>query len=156
MLFFVYTVSMPIKDKFYLALNDRFRRRILALLLKEDEICVCELTEVLRLPQPTVSRHLNVLRVAGVVTVRRAGTWIFYRLSADMPVWSYKIVQSMAHGESADTLFVADAARLERRPVRHAEIDSARRKAACESCNGLDTISKKRATVKLERDARSA
>lgn len=138
---------MPISDKFYLALNDRLRRRILALLLKEDEICVCELTEVLRLPQPKVSRNLNVLRAAGIVTVRRAGTWIFYRLSAHMPIWAYRIVESMAHGESKDTIFVADAARLERRPVRHAEIDLAHRKAACKSCNGLGRISKQAATA---------
>ena len=138
---------MPTADKFYVALNDRFRRRILALLLKEDELCVCELTEVLRLPQPTVSRHLNVLRVAGIVTVRRVGTWIFYRLSVYMPIWAYKIVESMAHGESKDIIFIADAARLERRPVRHAEIDLARRKAACKSCNGLDRISKETATA---------
>lgn len=138
---------MPITDKFYLALNDKFRRRILALLLIEDEICVCELTEVLRLPQPKVSRNLNVLRAAGIVTVRRAGTWIFYRLSAHVPIWAYRIVESMAHGESTDAIFAADAARLERRLVRHAEIDLARRKAACKSCNGLDRISKERATA---------
>ncbi len=138
---------MPITDKFYLALNDKFRRRILALLLIEDEICVCELTDVLRLPQPKVSRHLNVLRLAGIVSVRRVGTWIFYRLSAHMPIWTYKIVESMAHGESKHAVFVADAARLERRPVRHAEIDLARRKAACKSCNGLDRISKETAAA---------
>ena len=138
---------MPITDKFYLALNDRLRRRILVLLLKEDELCVCELTEVLRLPQPKVSRNLNVLRAAGIVTVRRAGTWIFYRLSAHMPIWAYKIVESMAHGESKDTIFVADAAGLDRRLVRHAEIDLVRRKAVRKSCNGLGRISKQRATA---------
>lgn len=138
---------MPTADKFYVALNDRFRRRILALLLKEDEVCVCELVEVLRLPQPKVSRHLGVLRDAGIVTVRRVGTWIFYRLSAHAPVWIYKIVESMAHGESKDAIFVADAARLEHRPIRHAEIDLARRKAVCKSCGGLDRISKETATA---------
>lgn len=146
---------MPITDKFYLALNDRLRRRILALLLNEDEICVCELTEVLRLPQPKISRNLNVLRVAGIVTVRRAGTWIFYRFSPHMPIWAHKIVESMAHGESKDPIFVADAARLERRPVRHAEADLARRKTACKSCNRPGRILKETATAKLERDARS-
>ncbi len=121
-------------NKLYAALGDRFRRRILALLLLEDEVCVCEMVEVLRLPQPRVSRHLAVLREAGIVTVRRAGTWIFYRLSAHAPIWVYRIVESMADGESEDPVFAADRARLAGRPVRHAEIDLARRKANCGSC----------------------
>lgn len=133
---------MPTADKFYAALSDRFRRRILALLLQEDEVCVCELVEVLRLPQPKVSRHLGVLRGAGIVTVRRSGTWIFYRLSAHTPVWIYKIVESMADGETDDPVFATDRARLEARSVRHAEVDLARRKAPCTSCQKPDRISK--------------
>lgn len=139
--------GMPSADKLYVALNDRFRRRILALLLQEDEVCVCEFVELLRLPQPKVSRHLAILRDAGIVTVRRAGTWIFYRFSVHTPVWIYRIVESMAHGERENPLFVEDAARLKGRPVRHAEIDLARRKAACKSCNNSDRISRVTATA---------
>ncbi len=125
---------MALMNRFYAALGDRFRRRILSILLQEDEVCVCELVEALRLPQPRVSRHLAVLRDAGVVTARRSGTWIFYRLSAHAPVWSYKIVESMAAGEGDDPVFVADRARLEARPVRHAAVDLSRRKANCKDC----------------------
>lgn len=119
---------------FYAALSDRFRRRILALLLREDEVCVCEMVQALRLPQPRVSRHLAVLREAGIVTVRRSGTWIFYRLSARVPVWSHRIVESMAAGEGDDPVFVADRARLDGRPLRHAQLDRERRKVNCAQC----------------------
>lgn len=125
---------MDAADKFYVALNDRYRRRILALLLQEDEVCVCEMVEVLRLPQPKVSRHLAVLRDARVVTVRRAGTWIFYRLSPDAPLWVYRSLECMAQGASKDAVFAADAARLKRRAVRHAEVDPPPSGARCASC----------------------
>jgi ArsR family transcriptional regulator len=60
------------------------RLRILNLLLVEKEICVCDLCEVLDLLQPKVSRHLAILRAAGLVEVRIDGKWKFYTL-ADPP-----------------------------------------------------------------------
>jgi ArsR family transcriptional regulator, arsenate/arsenite/antimonite-responsive transcriptional repressor len=65
------------------ALADRTRLRILAL-LTTGEICVCHLHETLRVPQPTVSRHLAYLRRAGLVATRKDGLWVHYRL-ADLP-----------------------------------------------------------------------
>ena len=60
------------------------RLRILNLLLAEKEICVCDLCAALDLLQPRVSRHLALLRDAGLVDVREAGKWKFYAL-ADPP-----------------------------------------------------------------------
>lgn len=62
------------------ALSDETRLRILKL-LEEREICVCELMQVLGMPQSTISRHMNVLRRAGLVKGRRDGKWVHYRLS---------------------------------------------------------------------------
>jgi ArsR family transcriptional regulator len=62
------------------ALGDSTRLRIFALLC-QAELCVCHIESALDLPQPTVSRHLAILRNAGVVEARRQGTWIFYRLA---------------------------------------------------------------------------
>lgn len=61
------------------ACADETRLRIL-LLLAERELCVCELVEVLDMPQGKVSRHLAVLKHAGLVRDRREGTWIYYAL----------------------------------------------------------------------------
>ena len=62
------------------SLDDETRLRILALLLEEDEICVCYLVEVLQLPQSTVSRHLALLKKAGWLKDRREGVWIYYSI----------------------------------------------------------------------------
>ena len=61
------------------ALSDETRLRILAL-LTQGELCVCHLEDILQLPQSKVSRHLMVLRHAGLVTWRREGTWMHYSL----------------------------------------------------------------------------
>lgn len=61
------------------ALSDETRLRILALLTR-GELCVCQIEEVLRMPQSKVSRHLTALRHAGLVSWRREGTWIHYSL----------------------------------------------------------------------------
>jgi ArsR family transcriptional regulator len=44
------------------------------------EACVCDLTEPLRLTQPTVSHHLKVLTDAGFLTRSKRGTWAYYAL----------------------------------------------------------------------------
>jgi ArsR family transcriptional regulator len=62
------------------ALSDATRLRILGL-LADGETCVCHIHEALRLPQPTVSRHLAYLRRAGLVHTRRDGLWVHYRLA---------------------------------------------------------------------------
>jgi ArsR family transcriptional regulator len=104
-------------NDFFDVLSDVIRRRILCLLLKEGELCVCELFQALDLPQPKVSRHLAVMRDAGVLSMRREGTWVFYRLDAQLPLWAYKVVEHMAQA----SVFGEDARRLEtmsNRPAR--------------------------------------
>lgn len=67
------------------ALGDPVRLRLFHLLSLKGELCVCHLTEALRLPQSTVSRHLAVLRNTGLVTTRRDGKWMYYQLADDVP-----------------------------------------------------------------------
>jgi ArsR family transcriptional regulator, arsenate/arsenite/antimonite-responsive transcriptional repressor len=62
------------------ALADATRLRILGLLLT-GEVCVCHIHESLRIPQPKASRHLAYLRRSGLVSTRRDGLWIHYRLA---------------------------------------------------------------------------
>jgi ArsR family transcriptional regulator, arsenate/arsenite/antimonite-responsive transcriptional repressor len=61
------------------AFSDPIRLRILHL-LRPSELCVCDLVEILKLPQPTVSRHLSYLRKAGLVKAREQRSWNFYTL----------------------------------------------------------------------------
>jgi ArsR family transcriptional regulator, arsenate/arsenite/antimonite-responsive transcriptional repressor len=63
------------------ALGDPTRLRLAVLLAIEGEVCVCRLAEALDAPDFRVSRHLGVMRAAGLVEARRDGTWMYYRLS---------------------------------------------------------------------------
>ena len=62
------------------ALSDEIRLRIINLLSNHDEVCVCEMVDALTLPQSTISRHLTVLKNAGIVEDRKQGLWVLYRL----------------------------------------------------------------------------
>jgi len=66
-------------SRFFRALGDETRLRIVAL-LSHGELCVCHFQEALGLSQPNISRHLAVLRAAGIVEDRRKGNWVYYRL----------------------------------------------------------------------------
>lgn len=66
------------------SLDDGTRLRILALLLEEDELCVCDLVVVMQLPQSTVSRQLSLLKAAGWLKDRREGVWILYSITRNL------------------------------------------------------------------------
>lgn len=68
----------------YRCLCDETRLRILHLLTR-GPLCVCHFQEVLRLPQVAVSRHLAYLRGRRLVTARRHGQWMIYRLPDKAP-----------------------------------------------------------------------
>jgi len=106
---------------FFDALSDEIRRRILCLLLKEGELCVCELFQALDVHQPKVSRHLAVLRDAAVLAQRREGTWVFYRIDPQLPAWAYRLLVTMTEGIGTHAVSLEDAERLKKaatRPVR--------------------------------------
>lgn len=89
------------------ALGDPVRLRLFHLLSLKSELCVCHLTEATTLPQSTVSRHLAVLRHAGLVDTRRDGKWIHYRLHDGMARSLAALVM-----DHADDIQHADADRL--------------------------------------------
>lgn len=103
------------------AVIDATRRRLLALLVREGELCVCELTAALDGIQPKVSRHLGVLKALGLVLSRRQGTWVFYRLAGRLPRWVNELLAALADGAVAELR--ADRQRLrtmDGRPKRDA------------------------------------
>lgn len=96
------------------ALSDPTRLRCVLLLAAHEELCVCELTEALGLPQPKVSHHLGNLRKAGIVTTRREGLWQFYRINPDLPAWAEEVITASAQGLSGQLPFREDAAALDK------------------------------------------
>ena len=61
------------------AMADETRVRVL-LALKDQELCVCQITELFGLAQSTMSKHLFLLKQAGLVDSRKDGRWIYYTL----------------------------------------------------------------------------
>lgn len=62
---------------------------------------MCTLYETLNQSQPKISRHLAVLREAGLVQARRDGVWMHYSLHLGLPGWTHAVLSGMAHGEGA-------------------------------------------------------
>jgi len=78
-------------------IGDPTRRCMLALLAIEDEVCVCEFVAALEELQPSVSRHLALLRDGGWIKSRREGTWMHYRL-ATLPKWARSMLDALVGG----------------------------------------------------------
>ncbi len=71
-------------ETLFQALSDSTRLRIIHLLVMSDEeICLCELVDALLEPQYNLSRHLKVLRQAGLLTSQKEGRWVYHRLTTD-------------------------------------------------------------------------
>ncbi|GEA14107.1 transcriptional regulator [Moorella sp. E308F] len=69
-------------EKAFKALGQHLRLRIIAL-LAEQELCVCELEEILGITQPAISQHLRVLKEADLVWEEKVSQWVFYHLNKE-------------------------------------------------------------------------
>ena len=67
------------------ALADGNRLRVIVALMDHEELCVCQITELLQLATATVSRHMSVLQKADLVQSRKKGRWVYYRLTDAFP-----------------------------------------------------------------------
>jgi len=73
---------MKAEARLFKSLADETRLQILWLLKGREELCVCDIMRVLGITQSKASRHLRYLYHPGLVSDRREGLWMFYRLSA--------------------------------------------------------------------------
>jgi ArsR family transcriptional regulator len=111
-------VNIDPKDLFAALAHDT-RLRCLMLLMKHDELCVCELTHAIGAAQPHISRHLAQLRELALVSDRRAGLWIYYRIPAGLPAWVQAVLRDTVAGAGDERPFVDDdqaLARMANRP----------------------------------------
>ena len=98
-------------ERFFQALGDNTRLRLLNL-MGDQEICVCYFVEILGQPQPKISRHLAYLRNAGVVTARRDGKWIHYRIVMPPNEGAAKVLQEILQWFKKEKTMQADRAKL--------------------------------------------
>jgi len=85
-------------EALFQALSDNTRLRIVRLLATtSQEICLCELVDALLEPQYKLSRHLKVLRQAGLLTSQKEGRWVYHRLveAPDYLQQLYAMVRSL-------------------------------------------------------------
>ncbi len=80
------------------ALADGNRLRIVMALATNEELCVCQITELLQVSTPTVSRHMSVLQNAGLVENRKDARWVHYRLTGDFPASVLQWIQTTTSG----------------------------------------------------------
>lgn len=95
------------------ALADGTRLRLLNL-IGEDEVCVCFFVEVLKINQPKISRHLAYLRKAGVVSARREGKWMHYRIVEPPDSHAANIFREVRTSMANDPAMQRDRQRLAR------------------------------------------
>ena len=98
-------------ELFFNALADRTRLRILNL-MGEDEVCVCFFVEVLQTNQPKISRHLAYLKRAGLVSTRKEGLWMHYRVVEPEQEDAAQILQNVRHYMQKDEQMIADRERM--------------------------------------------
>ncbi len=92
--------DVPRVARFFKALGDETRLRIVAL-LAHRELCVCHLESALAASQPTISRHLALLRYAGLVESRRRGSWVYYRLAKQEDPYRERLLRGIGRGLTA-------------------------------------------------------
>jgi ArsR family transcriptional regulator len=114
-------------ERFYQALGDSTRLRLLNL-MGDKELCVCYFIEVLGQPQPKISRHLASLRASGIVSARRQGTWMHYRIVSPRHAGAANVLRDTLAWMEEDRFFQADRARLTRAccsPAKYPLLDGA-------------------------------
>jgi len=97
----------------FAALADATRLRLLNL-MDGREVCVCYFVEILRQGQPKISRHLAYLRKAGIVSARREGKWMHYRILPQADEAAASILAAVLASLRADRQMQGDRVKLER------------------------------------------
>jgi DNA-binding transcriptional ArsR family regulator len=83
------------------ALGDELRLAATLLIYRQGELCVCELMAAFAAPQPKVSRHLALLRDAGLLEAERRGQWVYYYINPHLPDWVERVLEETARNNEA-------------------------------------------------------
>jgi DNA-binding transcriptional ArsR family regulator len=111
------------------ALSDETRWRIVRLVM-ERALCVCELADILGMPQSSVSSHVQIIRKAGLLESETCGKWTYFRIARG----HLALVKSLIKGLADDGGYAADAEKAEAR--------LAERESSC--CPGPKKLAKPR------------
>ena len=104
-------INLKKVTKILKALADESRIRMLALLKERNGLCVCEITEIIGLSQPTISSHLKKLQDAEIITYSKDGLWVNYSLDENMEKEVKQLLDSMVQILSEDERIKSDVSR---------------------------------------------
>ena len=118
--------------RLFAALADPTRLRLLNLMAGR-EVCVCYFVAILQQAQPKISRHLAYLRSAGIVSARREGKWMHYRIVMPPNAGAAQVLRQTLAWLREDRAMQADRARLSKAccsPAKFVALQSAPRPGA--------------------------
>lgn len=99
-------------ERTFKALGQATRLKII-MLLSEQELCVCELEEILGISQSAASQHMRILKASDLVIEERRGQWVFYSLNRGMLQQQFsECLTIVEHGLSASTKMTAELQKL--------------------------------------------
>lgn len=120
---------------FFRALGDETRWRIVRL-VADRALCVCELADILGMPQSSVSSHVQIIRKAGLLDSERCGKWTYFRIHAKHLALLTHLIETLPNDTNHKTDLKKAKARLKHRessccpgPVKLAE------QTSCNSTN---------------------
>ncbi|MFK7760222.1 MAG: ArsR/SmtB family transcription factor [Phycisphaerales bacterium] len=93
------------------AVSDPNRVRLLAACL-DTERCVCQLVELIDLSNPSISKHLSVLRAAGLLESRREGRWVHYRTPESSDQMIHDVIRMIRSHVLGDPVLMDDRVKL--------------------------------------------
>jgi ArsR family transcriptional regulator, arsenate/arsenite/antimonite-responsive transcriptional repressor len=93
-------------------LGDETRLRIIKILLEKESLCVCEIMQVLGTSQTRVSKHLRILKDAGLVKSKKKGLWVHYSISKNSSKNIKEILLFLKQILNDDRILINDKKRL--------------------------------------------
>lgn len=104
--------DLKIITKILKAISDKGRLRIISLLSKKKDLCVCEIKELIGLSQSTISSHLKKLENSGLITYNKDGKWINYNLDPNLDNDTKRLLEDLINILKSDPQLKKDYARL--------------------------------------------
>ncbi len=94
------------------ALSEPIRLRLAVILARRGETCVCELARAVGEQHFKVSRHLGIMRAAGMVDARREGTWMYYSIVNARTKFEKSVINCLAESFDSDETVKSDLRRM--------------------------------------------
>jgi ArsR family transcriptional regulator, arsenate/arsenite/antimonite-responsive transcriptional repressor len=107
----LFLVTICPAPTFFRALGDETRWRIVRLVM-DRALCVCELADIMGMPQSSVSSHVQIIRKAGLLESERCGKWTYFRIHPDHFSLLTRIIESFPNSPAHKTDLRKAKARL--------------------------------------------